>query len=57
MVYSGICFCQNISMNEQKETFIAKFIKKPYADYCFTSKEKLKAERCLQITYIAKPKG
>ena len=28
-----------MSMDEQKETFIAKFIRRPYDDYCFTSKE------------------
>ena len=45
-----------MSMDEQKETFIAKFIRRPYDDYCFTSKEKLKAEKCVQIFYLRKPK-
>lgn len=43
-------------MEEQNDKFIAKFIYKPYDDYCSKTKELLKSEQCLQLTYIAKPK-
>lgn len=43
-------------MKEQKNKFIAKFIRKPYDDYCFATQKQLKTEQCLQLTYIGKPK-
>lgn len=44
-------------MKEQKDKFIAKFIRKPYDDYCPATQKQLKAEQCLLLTYIGKPKN
>lgn len=43
-------------MKEQKDKFIAKFIRKPYDDYCSATQRQLKAEQCLQLLYIGQPK-
>ena|GEM_PF-5488449 len=41
-------------MEEQKETFIAKFIHKPYIKCCENKKELLKAEQGLILYYLKK---
>ena len=41
-------------MEERKETFIAKFIHKPYIKCCENKKELLKAEQGLILYYLKK---
>lgn len=44
-------------MKEQKGGLIAKFLHKPYHDYCSLKKEQFKLEHCLWIYYIKPPKN
>lgn len=44
-------------MEEQKEKYIAKFIHKPYKDYCSATKEKLKSNECVYIYYLQSTKN